>query len=73
MTFYTRLNAIERAFVVAGLGADRCGTCGAPDPYGRRVILLEPGEEPESCPACDEPVDDNGRAIGPRFKVIVLS
>ena len=73
MTRYSRLNAIERAFVVAGLAADRCGTCGARDPYGRRVALLEPGEEPQLCGACNEPVNDTGLALGPRFKVIVLS
>ena len=50
MTLDARLNAIERAFVIAGLANDRCAACGAPDPYGKRVIALKPG--------------DNGRARG---------
>lgn len=45
MTLGARPNAIERAFEVAGLGSDHCGTCGAPDAHGGRVIVLEPGEE----------------------------
>ena len=73
MTLRSRLIAIERAIENSGFGIDRCETCGGPDPNGGRLVVVGPGEEPRRCGTCASPVDELDRALGPIYKVIVLS
>ncbi len=72
MTLWARLHALEKAVEEADFSLDRCDACGAPDPRGGQLIVLDLDQELARCGTCDAPLDEEHRPLGPRFKVLVL-
>ena len=72
MTLWARLHALEKAVEEADFSLDRCEACGAPDPSGGQLIVLDLDQELARCETCDAPLDDQHRPLGLRFKVLRL-
>jgi hypothetical protein len=66
----SRLDKLERE--MAGLLAySPCESCGGPLLEGQMVIILEEGEELDSCPACRGYVGQDGEPLGPMGLTVI--
>jgi hypothetical protein len=55
--------AQEYEAIFAGAEKEPCDLCGGPSPDGRRVIVLDEGEELANCQECGHYVDKDGKTL----------
>jgi Terminase large subunit, T4likevirus-type, N-terminal len=49
--------------VFLGAELEPCDTCGCPSPTAKGILVLDEGEEPLTCPECNEPVEEDGTTL----------